>query len=76
MALGSLRLKPLEGIAEPMKKPARKRTKQKTILAVDVGGTHVKVMTNKVHTMREFASGPHLSAKEMVKQVKALTKDW
>ncbi|MGA7071254.1 ROK family protein [Bradyrhizobium sp.] len=59
-----------------MKKPARKRTKQKTILAVDVGGTHVKVMTNKVHTMREFASGPHLSAKEMVKQVKALTKDW
>jgi polyphosphate glucokinase len=59
-----------------VKQPARKRTKQKTILAVDVGGTHVKVMTDKVHVRREFASGPHLSAKEMVKQVKALTKDW
>jgi polyphosphate glucokinase len=59
-----------------MRKPARKRTRQKTILAVDVGGTHVKVMTNKGHTRREFASGPHLSAKEMVKQVKALTQDW
>lgn len=59
-----------------MKKPARKRTKQKTVLAVDVGGTHVKVMTSKGHARREFASGPHLSAKEMVKQVKALTEDW
>jgi polyphosphate glucokinase len=59
-----------------MKKTTRTRTRQKTILAVDVGGTHVKVMTNKGHTRREFASGPHLSAKEMVKQVKALTEDW
>jgi polyphosphate glucokinase len=59
-----------------MKKTARKRTRQKTILAVDIGGTHVKVMTNKGHARREFASGPHLSAKEMVKQVKALTEDW
>jgi polyphosphate glucokinase len=59
-----------------MKKTTGKRTQQKTILAVDVGGTHVKVMTNKGHTRREFVSGPHLSAKEMVKQVKALTEDW
>jgi len=59
-----------------MKQPARKRIQQKTILAVDVGGTHVKVMTNKGRTRREFPSGPNLSAKEMVKEVKALTKDW
>lgn len=59
-----------------MKQPAAKRTQQKTVLAVDIGGTHVKVTTSKEHTRREFASGPHLSAKEMVKQVKALTKDW
>ncbi len=59
-----------------MKKPARKRRRKKIILAVDVGGTHVKVMTNKDHTRREFVSGPHLSAREMVKQVKELTKDW
>lgn len=59
-----------------MKKPAKKRTRPKTVLAVDVGGTHVKVMTSTGGTKREFSSGPNLSAKEMVKQVKELTKDW
>jgi polyphosphate glucokinase len=64
-----------------MKKPsatraAAKRTRRKTILAVDVGGSHVKVMVNRGLTKREFVSGPHLSAKEMVKQVKDLTADW
>lgn len=60
-----------------MKKPsAAKRTRRKTILAVDVGGSHVKVLDNSGHTKREFVSGPHLSAKEMVKQVKDLTADW
>ena len=64
-----------------MKKPsatraAAKRTRRKTILAVDVGGSHVKVMDNRGLTKREFVSGPHLSAREMVKQVKDLTADW
>jgi polyphosphate glucokinase len=60
-----------------MKKPsAAKRTRRKAILTVDVGGSHVKVMDNKGLTKREFVSGPHLSAKEMVKQVKDLTADW
>jgi len=64
-----------------MKKPsaaptAAKRTRRKTILTVDVGGSHVKVMDSKGLTKREFVSGPHLSAKEMVKQVKDLTADW
>jgi polyphosphate glucokinase len=49
---------------------------RKTILAVDVGGAHVKVMDNKRLTKREVVSGPHMSAKEMVKQVKDLTADW
>ena len=59
-----------------MKQTAGKRTSRQTILAVDVGGTHVKVMTSKGRTRREFASGLHLSAKEMVKAIKALTEDW
>jgi polyphosphate glucokinase len=60
-----------------MQKPsAAKRTRRKAILTVDVGGSHVKVMDNKGLTKREFVSGPHLSAKEMVKQVKDLTADW
>jgi polyphosphate glucokinase len=45
-------------------------------LAVDVGGSHVKVMESHGLTKREFVSGPHLSAREMVKQVKRLTADW
>jgi polyphosphate glucokinase len=36
----------------------------------------VKFMTDKERTKRAFASGPDLSAKAMVRQVKALTKDW
>src|SRR6202046_769557 len=64
-----------------MKKPSAtrapaKRLSRKTILAVDVGGSHVKVMDNKRRIRRDFVSGPHLSAKEMVKQVKDLTADW
>lgn len=58
------------------KRTAAKRTRRKTILAVDVGGSHVKVMDNRGLTKREFVSGPHLSAREMVKQVKDLTADW
>jgi polyphosphate glucokinase len=69
-----------------MKKRIAKRTSAKrvsakpmprgTILAVDIGGSHVKVMDNKSLTKREFVSGPNLAAKEMVKQVKSLTADW
>jgi len=53
-----------------------KKAKRRTVLAIDIGGTHVKVMTNKARIKREFESGPKLSAKEMVRQVKALTRDW
>jgi len=58
------------------KRKSRKINSKKTILAVDVGGSHVKVMTNNGRTKREFPSGPHLSAKKMVKEVMTLTKDW
>jgi polyphosphate glucokinase len=59
-----------------MNKAARKRRSRSAILAVDVGGSHVKVMTDNGRTKREFSSGPRLSAKAMVKKVKKLTKDW
>lgn len=48
----------------------------RNILTIDIGGTHVKVMTSRERTKREFDSGPDLTAKEMVRKVKALTKDW
>src|SRR5438876_8664578 len=59
-----------------MVKKAGKRTSRHTILAIDVGGSRVKFMTDKARTKRAFASGPDLSAKAMVTKIKALTKDW
>jgi polyphosphate glucokinase len=51
-------------------------SKSLTVLTIDVGGTHVKVMSERERAKREFVSGPDLSATAMVRQVKALTKDW
>ena len=59
-----------------MAKNTRKRASRRTVLAIDIGGSHVKVMTDKERTKREFVSGPDLSATVMVRKVKALTKDW
>jgi polyphosphate glucokinase len=46
------------------------------ILAIDVGGTHIKTLLSGEECPREFESGPHMTAGEMVKGVKAMTKDW
>ena len=46
------------------------------VLVIDVGGTHVKVLLSGEETPRKFDSGPELTAKEMVKGVKKITKDW
>jgi len=46
------------------------------VLAIDVGGTHVKTLLSGEDTPRKFESGPKMTAGEMVKGVKKLTKDW
>jgi polyphosphate glucokinase len=46
------------------------------VLAVDVGGTHVKILATKHDIPRKFNSGPRLTAKQMVAGVKKLTGDW
>src|SRR5271155_2906632 len=46
------------------------------VLAVDVGGTHVKVLLTGEGEPRKFSSGPALTAKEMVEGVKKVTGDW
>ncbi len=46
------------------------------VLVVDVGGTHVKILATGQKQFREFASGPKLTAKQMVAGVKKLAKDW
>jgi polyphosphate glucokinase len=46
------------------------------VLVVDVGGTHVKILASGQKEMREFPSGPTLTAKQMVAGVKKLARDW
>ena len=46
------------------------------ILAVDVGGSHVKSVLNGIDERRRFASGHQLTAAEMVEGVLEQTKDW
>ena len=46
------------------------------VLVVDIGGTHVKVLATGQHQKREFVSGPALTPKRMVSQLKKLVGDW
>ena len=61
--------------------PLQKGQRQKgerfvNILAVDVGGTHVKILATGETEPRRFASGPKMTPDAMVSQVKALAGDW
>ncbi len=47
-----------------------------TILVVDVGGSHVKVLAQGQAEARKFDSGPKLGPKQMVSEVRKITADW
>jgi len=49
---------------------------QKNILAVDVGGTHIKVLATGRKEPVKIPSGPKMTPNKMVKQVLEATKDW
>src|SRR5215831_2168414 len=46
------------------------------VLAIDIGGTHVKILATGQDERREFESGPKLTPQSMVATVKKLAKDW
>ena len=46
------------------------------VLAIDVGGTNVKILATGQQERRKFPSGPKLTAKAMVDGVKKLAADW
>jgi polyphosphate glucokinase len=50
------------------------------ILAIDIGGSHVKVLRSGLPVYpvgeRRAESGPHMTPQQMVKAVLAMTKDW
>lgn len=46
------------------------------VLVIDVGGTHVKVFVTGESEPRKLASGPRLTARQMIARVKKITADW
>ena len=46
------------------------------ILAVDIGGQHVKVLATGETESRRMDSGPTLTALQMIQGVKTMTSDW
>jgi len=46
------------------------------VLVVDIGGTHVKILATGQRVKREFASGPAMTPRQMVSQVRKLAGDW
>src|SRR5271154_1334618 len=53
-----------------------KPDRHKRVLAIDVGGSHVKVRVSGRRDVRQFESGPHLTAAGMVEGVHRLIGDW
>jgi polyphosphate glucokinase len=49
---------------------------QKNILVIDVGGTNIKVLATGRKEPVKIPSGPKMTAKKMVKEVRDATKDW
>jgi polyphosphate glucokinase len=49
---------------------------RKNILVIDVGGTHIKVLATGQKEPVKIPSGPKMTAKKMVKEVRDATKDW
>jgi polyphosphate glucokinase len=46
------------------------------VLAIDVGGTHVKILASGRETPLKFVSGPKMTAEQMVSGVKSLAQGW
>jgi len=48
---------------------------KKRILVIDVGGSNVKVMISRAQRQK-FKSGPNMTPREMVAQIKPLVHGW
>ena len=46
------------------------------VLSIDVGGTHVKLLATGQDGPRKFVSGPKLTPRQMVAQVRKLAQSW
>ena len=50
--------------------------RHKRVLAIDVGGSHVKMRVFGRRELRQFDSGPQLTPRRMVSRVHEMTGDW
>ena len=55
---------------------AGRRPQVKNVLVIDVGGTSVKILATGQRESRSFRSGPKLTPRRMVSEVKKLGADW
>jgi polyphosphate glucokinase len=53
-----------------------KPRRHKRVLAIDVGGSHVKMRVFGRRELRQFESGPDLTPRRMVARVHEMTGDW
>jgi polyphosphate glucokinase len=58
------------------KRTAARRASKKRVLAIDVGGTHVKILVTGQKEPRKIPSGPKMTARQMVAAVKKAAADW
>lgn len=56
--------------------PRVKGQEPKRVLAIDIGGSHVKILATGHRTKREVESGPTMTAQQMVDAVKKLAEGW
>lgn len=56
--------------------PRVKGQEPKKVLAIDIGGSHVKILATGHRTKREVESGPTMTAQQMVDAVKKLAEGW
>jgi len=62
-------------MSEPTERKYPYEPKAPAVLAVDVGGSHVKTVLNGIDERRRFVSGPKLTAQQMVDGVLEMTTD-
>jgi polyphosphate glucokinase len=55
---------------------AASRASGKKVLAIDIGGSHVKILATGQSDKREAVSGPTMTARQMVDDVKKLADGW
>ena len=53
-----------------------RRLRFMNVLAIDIGGTHVKILVSGEKEARRFSSGPTMTPQAMVAGVKKLAADW